>query len=96
MINLVEIDGKLHKIIEKPVDQFNVKREAIPVTEEEFSEVEKLVESQHEKETQSLSSAKARGSLKKKADLDKVKDEVKAASEPKRETVFKKKSFHIG
>lgn len=96
MLNLVEIDGKLHKIVETPIDQFNVKREAIPVTEEEFSEVEKLVGHQHEKEKQALSGAKARGGLRKKADLDKVKDKDSPLHEPVRETILKKKTFGIG
>lgn len=86
MLDLREINGKLHRIVETRIDQFNTKREAIPVTEEEFAEFEELIAKQHSKEKKALISAKEKGSLTKKADLPKddkgVTEEAEVVSTP--------------
>ncbi len=93
-INIQEINGVLHKIIENKIDQFNVKRTAVPLTEEEFDNIESMVGKAHEHESNLLKSAKTKGKLKKKEDLDKIEDKPEAPKTT-RTDVFKKKNFSL-
>ena len=96
MINIQEIDGKLFKIVEKKVDQFTTQRTAIPVSEEEFDKIEKLVEDQHSKEKMALATAKSKGTLKKKSEMDKLQpDAPPPMKEVERKEVLNKQ-FKIG
>ena len=80
MALIQEINGVLHKITEQKIDQFNVVRKAVPLTEEEFEDIHSKITKAQAEEQEALNTAKTKGKLKKKADLEKFEEVVKTSA----------------
>ncbi len=93
-MHLQEIDGVLHKIIEKRVDQFNVQRIAVKLSEEEFAEVEQSIAKTHAEEAGAIARAKTK-KLPTKKELE-LEPQAEAIVEPKRTDVLKRKAYQVG
>ena len=78
-----EVNGKLFKITNVPIDKFNVRRRAVPLTEDEYEKIVQAVQKNHSDELKVVERFKGSKSLPKSLEIDEQKILVE---EPKRGT----------